>query len=84
MPASMRMVEPEFPQSKGAEGPRNAPPANLNGTVGGLCDLAAQCTQTFEGAGAIGAGRKVLQSRGSLRESREHGVAMGDGFIAGQ
>src|SRR5579864_4781143 len=57
---------------------------DVNGAIGGLCDLAPQCAQTFKGAGAIGAGRKVLQLSSSVRQGGKHGVPMRDGLIAGQ
>ena len=40
--------------------------------------------EAFESAGAVCCGRKILQVRFPFRDSRQHGVAMGNGFIPRQ
>src|SRR5450631_289805 len=44
----------------------------------------AQSSQASESAGAVGAGRKILQLGRAFGDPAQHGVAMRNGFIAGQ
>ena len=84
-PESMRMVEPELPQSSGAEGWRKWPavpvismwlPLVVNGCAEG--------GHAGEGAMRVGAGGEVGEPGGAGGQAGEHGVAVGDGLVAGQ
>ena len=84
MPDIMRMVEPELPQSSGAAGELSccAQAVDDDGSLFIALDLAAQSANTAQRAGAIGAGSKVVEARAPCGERRQHGIAMGNGFVA--
>src|SRR5208282_785205 len=44
----------------------------------------SQRAEAPEGAGAVGAGRVILQARGPVGDRCQHGVTMRNGFVAGQ
>ncbi len=85
-PASMRMVEPELPQSSGALGPAGSRPALYRDDM--LSPIMVhgdpQRSQALQGAGAVAAGREVVEAAGALGERRQHRVAMADALVAGQ
>ena len=85
-PEIMRMVEPELPQSSGCDGgvTRPATPVISTASGAGAVDFCAQRLHAGEGRGAIGAGGEVGEARSAFGEAAEHGVAMADGFVAGQ
>jgi hypothetical protein len=87
-PESMRMVEPELPQSSGAVGWRKAPAVPVTSmtavrAVAGGGDGCAEGGHAGERGVRVGAGGEVGEARGAFGEAGEHGVAVGDGLVAG-
>ena len=57
---------------------------DFNAAVIELADFCAEGLHAGEGGGAVGAGGEVGEARGALSKCAEQGVAMADGFVAGQ
>ena len=57
---------------------------DFNPAVVQLADLGAECLHAGEGGGAVGAGGEVGEARSAFRKCAQQGVAMADGFVAGQ
>ena len=84
-PDSMRMVEPELPQSSGAAGWRKAPATPVIWMVSsGIAeDGCAEGLHAGERGVWIGPGGEVGEARCAFGQAGEHGVAVGDGLVAG-
>ena len=80
------MVEPELPQSSGMIGGSDAAAdaGDFDAAVVEFADLCAERLHAGEGRGAVGAGGEIGEARSAFGECAEHGVAMADGFVAGQ
>ena len=85
MPLSMRMVEPELPQSSEFGRRREGEPSSLHfdDAVVPLPGY-AEGAHAAERAGAVGSGGIIFEARRAFGDSGEHGVAVGDGFVSGQ
>src|ERR1700733_15002428 len=57
---------------------------DFDGVGAGSLYCCAERLHAGEGGGAVRAGREIGKARSALSESAEHGVAMADGFVAGQ
>ena len=57
---------------------------NFHGGRAGAVHLRAQRGHTRKGRCAIRSGGKIRKARHAFREGAQHGVAMADGFVAGQ
>ncbi len=89
-PASIRIVLPEFPASSDAAGARKpAQPATVDakaqslGRPASFFDRDAKGAQAIEGRSAVAAGRIAMDGRRAVGESREQGIAVRDGLVAG-
>ena len=84
-PDNMRMVEPELPQSSGAEGWRKAPATPVISMVRLALreDAGAEGFHAGERGVGVGSGGEVREARRAFGEAGEHGVAVRDGLVAG-
>ena len=57
---------------------------DFDGVCAGSIYLCAERLHAGEGGGAVRAGGEIGEARSALSEAAEHGVAMADGFVAGQ
>src|ERR1700722_11301266 len=57
---------------------------DFDGVCAGSVNLCAERLHAGEGGGAVCAGGEIGKARGALGEAAEHGVAMADGFVAGE
>ena len=85
MPLNIRIVEPELPQSRGEAGGCSfrAPAVNDHAVLAAL-HLDAQSSYTAQRAGAVRAGREILQSRIALSDGGEHGIAVRNRLVPRQ
>ena len=86
MPLSMRMVDPELPQSSGAAGADSASPRPCTSITFHRLTIPRhpERAHAAQRAGAIGAGGIVFKARTAFGDSRQHGVAMGDRLVSGE
>ena len=86
MPLSMRMVEPELPASRSAAGARSpSRPLAADPHIRAVnFHVDAERAHAAQRGVAIGARGIVLDARFAVRDGGDHGVAVGDGFVAGQ
>ncbi len=81
------MVDPELPASSSAAGSLQCDPLNRDDLFVAFTapfDLRAQRLHAAERRLAIGAGRIIGDGAFAFGNRREHGVAVGNRFIAGQ
>ena len=85
-PASMRIVEPELPQSRAVSGCRKftRAAANRNRAILAAFDLRTQLLHAGQRAVRVRAAGKVRQVRRAFSETRQHGIAVRDALVPRQ